>query len=59
MYSGLRLTVISESYKHDLEAFYRAKAPTEACPKSNLLCGLQLKLSHRMIFNVLRLEAVF
>jgi hypothetical protein len=37
MHVGLRLTATFESYKHRLEAYFRNKAPTEACPKSNLI----------------------
>jgi len=62
MHRGLRLTVIFESYKHELVACYRAKVRTEICPKSNLLfvtlsCGLRPKLSHRMISSVIGLQA--
>jgi len=54
MHRGLRLTAIFKSYEHELEAYYRALAPTEACLKSNFLfvtlsCGLRSKLSNRMI----------
>jgi len=60
MHRGLRLTVIFESYKHELEAYQRDYSSTEACPKSilfvTLSCGLRPKLSHRMISSVLGLE---
>jgi len=58
---GLRLTVSFESYKHDLEetkslSSYRGLSQIQSC---GLLCGLGLELSHRIILNVIRLEAVF
>jgi len=54
MDSGLRFTVVIESYKHELEAYYLLRSQLWFV---TLSCGLRPKLSYRMIFSVLGLEA--